>query len=101
FATLDQQAQDLLNAVSLHCQLARNSIDERVFMGTQQCTRAHGSAAQPLPGKDSIEQLIREAAANPMISREPSTVVLGERPSVDIQRFDTSLVAYRCALTAH
>src|SRR5690242_19596199 len=94
FAALDQHAQNLLNAVTLHSQLARDGIDERLAVRAQERRRARSPAAQSFCAEDSVEQLIGETATNLMIAGESSPVVLGERTRVEINGFDTDPVSH-------
>src|ERR1700761_6511152 len=60
----------------------------------------HRGAAWALCSENSVQQLVGHAAAIAVIVCEPAPVVLGECPSVEIERLDADLVAHRRALTA-
>src|ERR1700730_10219446 len=99
-AAFDQHAQNLVDTITLHGELAGDGIDEWVFLSSQQSRRPHCSAAQPLRTEDSFQQLIREAATNLVVAGESALVVLSQRARVKINGLYAGLVAHGSLLAA-
>jgi hypothetical protein len=63
-AALDQHAQNLLDAVTLHGELAGDGGGQRSFMGAQEGRRLYRTFSQAFGTEDPAQQLVGEAESD-------------------------------------